>query len=231
MILSVATRKGGSGKSTIATNLAALRKLKNHDVSLVDTDDQQSSAMWAATRSQESIDPYIPILCSTGKGVGAAITAYAKKYTDLIIDVPGRDADELRTSILVSDVIAVPLRPSNFDLWAFEKDLNMINVAKSTKESVGLSFRAFIFFNGINTNPVVRAKEVESLNEFLSNYKDEMQECNIEVSPFYVSSRSAFNRAVAGGLSVYEISKAGVSDDHARHEIGQLYKYIYGSSK
>lgn len=231
MILSVATRKGGSGKSTVATNLAALRKLKGHDVSLVDTDDQQSSAMWAATRAQNGIDPYIPILCSTGKGVGAAITAHASKYADIIIDVPGRDADELRTSVLVSDVIALPLRPSNFDLWAFEKDLAMINEAKITKDSVGIKFRAFIFFNGINTMPAVRAKELESLKEFLSGYEDQMQDAGIVVSPHYVSSRGAYNRAVAGGLSVHEINKAGISDDHARHEIEQLYKYIYGSSK
>lgn len=231
MILSIATRKGGSGKSTVATNLAALRKLKGHDVSLVDTDDQQSSAMWGATRAQDERNKYIPILCATGKGVGAAITAHSTKYADIIIDVPGRDADELRTSVLVSDVIALPLRPSNFDLWAFKKDLEMINDAKLTKDSVGAKFRAFIFFNGLNTSPAVRSKELDSLTEFLSGYAEEMQDAGITISPYYISGRGAYNRAVADGLSVHEIAKGGISDDHARHEIEQLYKFIYGSNK
>lgn len=237
MIVTIATRKGGSGKSTIATNLAALRKARKHDVSLVDTDDQQSSAMWAATRvlPREDGTPSnlegVPILCTTGKGVGPAITAYAKKYEDLIIDVPGRDANELRTSILVSDVIALPLRPSNFDLWAFEKDLEMIEEAKITKDSVNMKFRAFIFFNGINTNPAVKAKEMKNINDFLSDYERKMEDAGIEVSPFYVSNRGAYNRAVQLGQSVHEITGGGISDDHARHEIEQLYKFIYGSNK
>lgn len=231
MILSIATRKGGSGKSTIATNLAALRKCRGHDVSLVDTDDQQSSAMWGATRAQDDNNPYIPILCSTGKGVGAAINAHAKKYNDIIIDVPGRDADELRTSILVSDVIALPLRPSNFDIWAFEKDLAMVNEAKITKDSVNMKFRSFIFFNGVHTHPSARAKELESLKAFLSEYEAEIKEIGIELYPHYVGNRGAYNRAVEGGLSVHEFSGKTNSDEHARHEIEQLYKYIYGSNK
>ncbi|PPC84409.1 MAG: hypothetical protein CTY35_02060 [Methylotenera sp.] len=231
MILTIGTRKGGSGKSTVATNLSALRRIRGHDVSLVDTDDQQSSAMWAAMRAENNVDPYIPILCTTGKGVRAAVAAHAGKYEDIIIDVPGRDAEELRTSVYVSDVVALPLRPSNFDLWAFEKDLEMISKAKEIKDASGLEFRTFIFFNGVHTNPAVKTREIEALHTFLDNYKDELLASGIVRCPHYVSNRGAYNRAVSDGLSVHEITGGGVSDDHARHEIEQLYKYIYGSAK
>ena len=50
MIIVVGGIKGGAGKSTIAANLA-VRRATEHNVLLVDGDDQETTALWASTRS------------------------------------------------------------------------------------------------------------------------------------------------------------------------------------
>lgn len=236
MILTIGTRKGGAGKSTITTNLAAMRTLRKHEVCLVDTDDQQNAAMWGAVRGEKREEgeyqpPYVPTVCVTGSGTLAAITAQASKYSDLIIDVPGRDASELRAAFMASDVIALPLKPSQFDLWAFRKDLALIEETRIVKETMKVPFRAVIFFNGIHTNPASRIKQLESLSGYLGTLEEEIKANKIEICPHYISQRSIFDKAVDGGLSVHELNGGGASDAHARSEMDMLYTFIYGSKK
>ncbi len=55
MVILIGGEKGGTGKTTIATNLAALRALAGHDVLLVDTDSQGSASYWASSRDEAGI--------------------------------------------------------------------------------------------------------------------------------------------------------------------------------
>lgn len=51
MIITIANRKGGVGKTTLATNLAVALSKKGSIV-LVDADDQQSALKWSKRRTQ-----------------------------------------------------------------------------------------------------------------------------------------------------------------------------------
>ena len=53
MIVLIGIEKGGTGKTTLATNLAALRVSKGYEVLLVDTDKQNSANFWAACRDEQ----------------------------------------------------------------------------------------------------------------------------------------------------------------------------------
>ncbi len=52
MIVLVGGEKGGTGKTTLAINLAALRAIRGRDVLLVDTDPQGSASGWVLTRDE-----------------------------------------------------------------------------------------------------------------------------------------------------------------------------------
>ena len=52
MIILIGGEKGGTGKTTIATNLASIFKHNGRDVLLVDTDKQGSASFWCATRDE-----------------------------------------------------------------------------------------------------------------------------------------------------------------------------------
>jgi chromosome partitioning protein len=47
-VIAIASKKGGSGKTTLSTNLADAFDLAGQRVMLVDADPQRSSLMWAA---------------------------------------------------------------------------------------------------------------------------------------------------------------------------------------
>ena len=52
MIILIGGEKGGTGKTTLSTNIAAKLALEGEDVLLVDTDKQGSASAWAATRDE-----------------------------------------------------------------------------------------------------------------------------------------------------------------------------------
>ena len=68
MIVLVGGEKGGTGKTTLATNLAALRAASGADVLLVDTDRQGSASFWAATRDENDALAAVPCVQVFGKG-------------------------------------------------------------------------------------------------------------------------------------------------------------------
>ena len=133
----VASSKGGCGKTTIATNLAAYYAIKGEATVLVDTDRQQSSQRWCAKRA-DMVTPVLP-LDGTRRRWSERIPDGAQR---VIIDVPaGIAADELERYTDQLDAIVVPVLPSVIDLEAsasFLADLSELKAVKKGKLPVAL---------------------------------------------------------------------------------------------
>src|ERR1700687_1051281 len=97
MIIMVGGIKGGSGKTTVATNLAVIRALDGRDVLLVDADDQETSSDFTALRNERiergACDTSIRL---PGPAVRTQKPRLADKYQDIIIDTGGRDTTSQR---------------------------------------------------------------------------------------------------------------------------------------
>ncbi len=125
----VANPKGGSGKTTVATNVAGWLAGKRQRVALTDHDPQQSSAQWLARRP--ALFPRI---------AGAPPDASKKELKDagmkwLVIDSPaGLHGDTLRDNIRLADVMLVPVSPSAFDTAATRRFLDHIIEFKAVKQ-------------------------------------------------------------------------------------------------
>ena len=78
MVILIGGEKGGTGKTTIATNLAALRALAWHDVLLVDTDSQGSASYWASSRDEAGIKPRVACIQKFGKGLQGEVRPPSK---------------------------------------------------------------------------------------------------------------------------------------------------------
>ena len=117
MIVLIGGEKGGTGKSTLATNLAVCLAHRGRDVLLLDCDPQRSSASWVGVRSANAPDaPKIHCMEKLGD-VLDAVRDVSARYADVIIDAGGRDSRELRSAMLVADTMYVPIKASQFDLW------------------------------------------------------------------------------------------------------------------
>ncbi|WP_162579977.1 AAA family ATPase, partial [Acinetobacter baumannii] len=95
-IITIASRKGGVGKTTIAINMVVALSNKGKTL-LVDADEQQSAMKWNKHR-KEKIDAI-----SIHKDLIAELEKLDGEYQYILIDVAGRDSEIFREALLISD--------------------------------------------------------------------------------------------------------------------------------
>jgi chromosome partitioning protein len=111
----VAGSKGGVGKTTIATHLAAHAALAGRNTALVDLDPQGSSMRWAQRRLQMTS----PVLGIDGSNRRAWPDRVPVDTETVVIDAPaGAMADGLALALEHADVLVAPVPPSTLDIEA-----------------------------------------------------------------------------------------------------------------
>jgi chromosome partitioning protein len=213
MIILIGGEKGGTGKTTIATNLAVMRIANSGDVLLVDADPQPNASYWCTSRDQNQITPRVPSVQKTGKNTQADIRELKSKFKDIIIDTGGRDSIELRASLLVADIAVIPLRPSQFDLWTLAKINNLIGEVRQ----INMGLRVLICLNQAPTNPAI--KEIEDAKNFFLGSEFE----HIKLASSTLCERVAFRKVAISGMTVHEAR----IDTKAENELDSLYKEIF----
>lgn len=215
MIVLIGGEKGGTGKTTIATNLAAMRAKVSGDLLLIDTDRQPTASYWCSIREDKKILPRIASVQKFGKSVRTEILALKEKYLDILIDAGGRDSPELRGALLVVDQAIFPLRPSQFDLWTLGRLDTLVEHALEINEGL----KAFVVINQVSPNPAVR--EVEEARDLVSkfSYLSLLNTCLCE--------RIVFRRAAIQGMAVSEYKS---EDFKAIEEMNRLYEEIFNGT-
>ncbi|MEW6703751.1 MAG: ParA family protein [Pseudomonadota bacterium] len=113
-VIAVINRKGGSGKSTIATHVAARLARQGHAVMLGDVDRQQSSRAWLRRRSK--LDPAVAPPVNGWMVDQASVARPPAGVSHLVLDTPGGlTGFELARLVMWCDVILVPVCDSAFD--------------------------------------------------------------------------------------------------------------------
>lgn len=97
-IIVVGGIKGGSGKTTLASNLAVIRSHAGRRVLLVDADEQSSVSDWAEHRESLGIETPWTTIQLFGPSVRTQLQKMAKDYEDVIVDTGGRDTTSQRSA-------------------------------------------------------------------------------------------------------------------------------------
>lgn len=210
MIVTVGGIKGGSGKTTVATNLAVMRS-KIKDLLLIDADDQETATDFTILRNseQESGAGYTSIRLS-GSAVRTETKRLKDKYEEILIDTGGRDTASQRAALSVTDVLLVPFVPRSFDVWTLEKVSELVGEMRTANPQL----RAYAFIN--RADPAGRDND-EAASIIQDTAELEFIDCPL-------GSRKAFSNAAAKGLGVVESKPI---DSKAVGEIEALYKYLF----
>ena len=211
MIVVIGGIKGGSGKTTVATNLAVMRASRGHDVLLVDADDQETASDFTILRNDRAAGgaAYTSIKL-TGQAVRTETRRLANKYDDVVIDTGGRDTTSQRAALTVANVLLVPFVPRSFDVWTLEKVGELVAEIRT----VNPDLEAFAFIN--------RADPTGRDNDEAAEVLRDTEGLLFIDTP--LGTRKAFGNAASQGLAVSELRP---QDAKATQEISTLYTYLY----
>lgn len=211
-ILLIGGEKGGTGKTTLAVNLAALRALQGRDVLLVDTDVQASASYWAQSRDEAQTQPRVACIQKFGKGLPTEVRDLARRYQDLIIDAGGRDSVELRSALVVAERIFIPIQPSQFDIWTLGRMDDLVKTA----QGFNADLRASVIISRASTNPSVN--EAAEARTLLADFE------HLRLADAVIRDRIAYRKAARDGLSVDELKP---SDPKAIEEMRALFQEVF----
>ncbi len=122
-IITVATMKGGSGKSTIASCLAVHWHLQGRTPTIIDADPQRSIARLA---SRERALGGVPVVENAEVDVWKTALSLAATRRPIIIDTPGFRSQATLACIAASDFLLVPVKASPLDIDRMLDTLNSL---------------------------------------------------------------------------------------------------------
>ncbi len=213
MIVLIGGEKGGTGKTTLATNLAAKRALAGRDVLLLDTDPQGSANYWAQSRDESEPRPRrVACVQKFGKGLQAEVQDLARRYEDIVIDAGGRDSIELRAALVAAHKAYIPIQPSQFDIWTLDRMDELVGSAGGFNPNL----KAWVVISRVSTNPSVH--ELQDAREILADFS------NLTLSGVIIHDRIAYRKAARDGVCVDELKP---KDAKASEEIEELYQEVF----
>ena len=202
-VITLASRKGGAGKSTLAAHLAGYAHALGHRCLVIDADPQGSLTLWHSLRGYGQ-----PALKDAASGVDAVLaTAILEGYEWVFIDTPPIMWAVVDDAIRAATMVVLPVRPGLFDI-------------ASVRETVALARQhnkpyAVV----INAAP---AKRDDKESPLVAHSRAHLNRLAIPVWSGQITQRAGFALSLAAGASASEIDPSSAAAD----EIARLWSAI-----
>lgn len=202
MNILIGSEKGGTGKTTLACNLAAYFASRGADICILDADPQGSAATWADRRGENQPEAAPVHSVQKSGNIMRAFADLAGRYEHVLVDAGGRDSAELRSAMLVADLVLIPCRPSQMDLESTLHIDGLVQGASASRTDGGPP--ALVVLSQCPTHHL--STETDQARAYLSEFTE------LGLCPVKISERKAFRDAMTLGLGVTEM---GVSSAEA----------------
>ncbi len=206
MITVIGNLKGGTGKSTVAFNLAVWLATNGRDVSLFDLDPQATLSDVAQIREEEEYLPAIKVTNDISK-------LKPRKNKEILVDVGTADFESMKLALSLADRVVVPVPPSQADIWStqrFMKIIDEVNEGGKKPEILG-------FINRADTH--IHVRETGEAEEALLHLP------GIKLIDVRLYQRTAYRRSFSEGLGVFELEPKS----KAAAELNKLASILFSS--
>lgn len=117
-IITISQQKGGTGKTTLAAQLAVGFKNIYNKILIVDIDPQGSLSYWYNLRCDNLENPDIDSIKMAGWKASSELNRLKNSYDLILVDCPPHTDTDTKTVIRTADLVIIPLQASPTDLWA-----------------------------------------------------------------------------------------------------------------
>jgi len=208
--IAVISQKGGAGKTTVATNLAAAAHLDGRRTLIIDHDPQGSAVDWYHSRQDNS--PLhginlVPLQSLTFR----QLAELERGYEFVAIDTPPRLTDVTRSAVALVDQVIIVIEPAFFSLWSLDFTLSLVDSADAIRDQLDRPpVQRYILLNKTDARTRVAKLAREGL-------ADRAELCDIELN-----LRTAFVLASGCGETVVSAEPDGA----AAAEVNALYALL-----
>lgn len=204
MIVTVANIKGGVGKSLISFNIGmylySSYDFESEPFTFCDLDPQGTLCDVLAVRKELGHLPVSPEIK----------TSLSDISSNCVIDVSIAEKVSMIEAIGKSDIVLVPCGPSQSEVWATQKFVDMVKLLYPNK-------KVFMFVNRADTHHA--SKETSETSEVLATFDGVLLNTKIH-------NRTAFRKSMSEGLAVFEMKGSG--NNKAINEFIDLAEEIFG---
>lgn len=181
MIVTIGNVKGGAGKSTVAFNIGVWLS-QNSNVQFIDLDPQQTLNDTIEVRTELGFEPKIK------KALQKVPDSFSPDI-DYVIDVSVADKEAMFKALDKSDIVIVPCPPSQSDVWATGKFVDMLKLLYPKLTVV-------LFVNRADTHWANKD------NDETTNALKQIKNCNFLETRLH--NRNSYRKSFSEGLAVFE---------------------------
>ena len=216
LTVAVLQQKGGSGKTTLAINLAAAAHFEGRRALVVDMDRQGSAFDWSAARQDGSPLDGLAVVKADRAMALPRFGEISRGYDYVFLDGPPRLGDITQSAAVAADVALLPIQPGPFDFWAVMETLESLDGADQIREQLGRApiRRAFVLNRAGTNTRLAREAEIE------------LRKSGGELAGV-VHQRVAFPDAASLGESVFTMK----SGESAAIDIRRLWRQLKGGEQ
>jgi chromosome partitioning protein len=208
-VWSLVQQKGGSGKSTICTNLAVHAEEKGETVLIVDLDPQSSATLWHAQRGTNKPNVLEALPDKLGEIIRSAETL---GITLCMIDSPSKIDATALAAIRVADLIICPTLPDLFNLGSLQDTVRLLEAAEKLPVTVG----------------VINNVDEAGAETKIGQARAALESFNVLACSTVIYHRPQFQGAIEKGKGVTE---GGARAKKAAEEIEGLWSFLDRRSK